>query len=77
MFKKGFFNGLFDLNGDGELDSFERAVDMAAFVTFVYDDEENSEENDDKAFEDDDDDDPFGFGDDDDDDDDWDEDDFD
>ena len=31
MFDKGFFGGLFDFNGDGKLDGFERAADFAAF----------------------------------------------
>lgn len=31
MFDKGFFGGMFDFNGDGKLDGFERAADMAAF----------------------------------------------
>ena len=28
---KGFFGGLFDLNNDGKLNSFERAMDLYAF----------------------------------------------
>ena len=27
MFDKGFFGGLFDFNGDGKLDGFERAAE--------------------------------------------------
>ena len=28
---KGFFGGLFDLNNDGKLNSFERAMDLYVF----------------------------------------------
>ena len=37
---KGFFNGLFDLNNDGKLDAFERAVDFAAFQELTSDEED-------------------------------------
>ena len=36
---KGFFGDLFDLNGDGELDTFERAADFAAFAELMSEDE--------------------------------------
>lgn len=32
---KGFFGGLFDFDGDGKLDSLERAADFAAFVELM------------------------------------------
>ena len=32
---KGFFGGLFDMNHDGKLDSFERAMDFMAFEEMV------------------------------------------
>lgn len=35
MFDKGFFGGLFDFNGDGKLDTFERAADTAAFMSLM------------------------------------------
>lgn len=35
MFDKGFFGGLFDLDGDGKLDGMERALDFAAFVQLM------------------------------------------
>lgn len=35
MFEKGIFGGLFDFNGDGKLDAFEKAADMAAFIHLV------------------------------------------
>ena len=45
MFDKGFFGGLFDFNGDGKLDTFEKAADMAAFIHLVESNEkkQNSE----------------------------------
>ncbi len=38
MFDKGFFGGLFDLNGDGKLDSFEQAADFAFFASLMDED---------------------------------------
>lgn len=38
---KGFFGGLFDFNGDGKLDSFERAADFAAFAELMDEAERN------------------------------------
>ena len=49
---KGFFGGLFDLNGDGKLDDFERAVDFAAFMDTI-EDEETEEPDEDDVFEED------------------------
>lgn len=42
--KKGFFNGLFDLNRDGKLDSFERAMDFMAFEELINEDETDSDD---------------------------------
>lgn len=42
---KGFFGSMFDFNGDGKLDSFERAADFAAFVNLTSENEEQEEEN--------------------------------
>ena len=39
MFDKGFFGRLFDFNGDGKLDTFEKAVDFGMFVKMVEDTE--------------------------------------
>lgn len=39
MFDKGFFGGLFDFNGDGKLDGFERAADHLAFMNMVSESE--------------------------------------
>ena len=39
MFDKGFFGGLFDFNGDGKLDGFERAADHMAFMNMVSESE--------------------------------------
>ena len=44
MFDKGFFGGLFDFDGDGKLDTFERAADLGLFVKMMEDDEENEED---------------------------------
>ena len=44
MFDKGFFGGLFDLDGDGKLDGMERVLDFAAFVQLM---EETKNEDDD------------------------------
>lgn len=38
MFDKGIFGGLFDLNGDGKLDSFEQAADFAFFASLIDED---------------------------------------
>ena len=42
---KGFFGGLFDFNGDGKLDSFERAADFAAFAELMDEAERNEADN--------------------------------
>ena len=52
---KGFFGGLFDMNHDGQLDSFERAMDFMAFDEIVNgsddsDEEENEEIMDELSF---------------------------
>lgn len=38
----GIFGNLFDLNGDGKLDSFEKAVEFGAFMQMM-DSEKNEE----------------------------------
>ena len=43
---KGFFGSLSDLNGDGKLDLFERALDYKAFEELVLNDEENNDSED-------------------------------
>ena len=47
MFDKGFFGGLFDFNGDGKLDTLEKAADFSAFINLVDSDKKNSDEADD------------------------------
>ena len=42
---KGFFGSMFDFNGDGKLDSFERAADFAAFVNLTSENEAQEEES--------------------------------
>lgn len=44
MFDKGLFGDLFDFNGDGKLDSFERAADFAAFVNLMSGNDEQEKE---------------------------------
>ena len=45
MFDKGFFGGLFDFDGDGKLDTFEKAADFGLFVKMMEEDEECMEED--------------------------------
>lgn len=50
---KGFFGGLFDLNGDGKLDSFEQFLDYSAFMETVgKEDGDDEDENDEEDVED-------------------------
>lgn len=44
MFDKGFFGNLFDFNGDGKLDSFEKAMDFGAFMSMRENLEKEEEE---------------------------------
>ena len=37
MFDKGFFGGLFEFNGDGKLDAFEKAADTGLFLQMTED----------------------------------------
>ena len=46
MFDKGFFGGLFDFNGDGKLDTFEKAADFGMFVKMMEDCEKEENEDD-------------------------------
>ena len=45
MFDKGFFGGLFDLDGDGQLDGMERALDFAAFVQLMEENDSQEKED--------------------------------
>ena len=47
MFDKGFFGGLFDFDGDGKLDTFERAADMGLFAQIMEEEEDNEEDEED------------------------------
>ena len=47
MFDSGFFGNLFDFDGDGRLDSFEKAADLGAFLNMV-EEVENEEDEDDE-----------------------------
>ena len=44
MFDKGFFGDLFDFNGDGKLDTFEKAADFGLFCQIMEDDEDDDED---------------------------------
>lgn len=49
MFDKGFFGGLFDFDGDGKLDTFEKAADFGMFIKMMEDiDNEEKEDDDDE-----------------------------
>lgn len=50
MFDKGFFGGLFDFNGDGKLDGFERAADFAAFQQMMSESEKEESKSDGTSF---------------------------
>lgn len=43
MFDKCLFGGLFDFNGDGKLDSFEKAAEFSAFMHMVSESEKTNE----------------------------------
>ena len=50
----GIFGDLFDLNNDGELDAFEKAAELGAFMQMVESDEqdgEDEEENEDEEID--------------------------
>ena len=44
MFDKGFFGGLFDFDGDGKLDTFEKAADFGLFVKMMEDEDNESDD---------------------------------
>ena len=46
MFDNGFFGNLFDFDGDGKLDSFEKAADLGAFAQLMDETEEDNDFND-------------------------------
>lgn len=39
MFDKGLFGGMFDFNGDGKLDSFEKAAEFSFFMEMMSESE--------------------------------------
>ena len=47
MFDKGFFGGLFDFDGDGKLNTFEKAADFGMFVKIMEDSKDEEDKNDD------------------------------
>ena len=42
---KGLFNGLFDLNHDGKMDTIERALEFAMFMEIVDPQDDDSEDD--------------------------------
>ena len=48
MFDKGFFGSLFDFDGDGKLDTFEKAADFGMFVKMMEDSEDEEGEYEDE-----------------------------
>lgn len=42
MFDKGLFGNLFDFNGDGKLDSFEKAAEFATFIELISESEKST-----------------------------------
>ena len=44
MFDNGFFGGLFDFDGDGKLNAFEKAADLGAFVHIIEESEKEDKE---------------------------------
>ena len=43
MFDKGLFGGMFDFNGDGKMDSFEKAAEFSFFVQMMEEVEKANE----------------------------------
>ena len=42
----GFFGSLFDMDNDGQLDSFEKSLDFATFMCMVEDEDSSDEDYD-------------------------------
>ena len=47
MFEDGIFGGLFDLDGDGNIDFFEQGLEFMAISELMEEDEENSDSDND------------------------------
>lgn len=45
---RGFFGNLFDMNRDGKLDAWERAMDMMAFEEMLAEEEQENDDLDDE-----------------------------
>ena len=45
MFDEGLFGGMFDFNGDGKLDSFEKAAEFGFFMQMMDDIEKSWQES--------------------------------
>lgn len=43
MFDNGLFGGLFDFDGDGKLDSFEKAAEFATFMELISESEKTTQ----------------------------------
>lgn len=51
MFDNGILGGMFDLNGDGNLDTFEKAAEFS-FLMHVLEEENSSEDDSDECEDD-------------------------
>ena len=49
----GMFDGLFDFNHDGKLDDFEKAAELATFMSIMDEEDFNDDLEDDDLYEDD------------------------
>lgn len=45
MFDNGLFGGMFDFNGDGKMDSFEKAAEFGFFMQMMDDIEKSKQES--------------------------------
>ena len=45
MFDNGLFGGMFDFNGDGKMDSFEKAAEFSFFMNMMSETEKSSSDD--------------------------------
>lgn len=46
MFDKGIFGGLFDFNGDGKMDTFEKAAEFSMLMHILEEESSDTEDSD-------------------------------
>ena len=51
MFDKGLFGGMFDFNGDGKLDSFEKAAEFSFFMEMMSESKKSVNNTSDVSFD--------------------------